>query len=184
MRKTGFHAFLVVLAAVIALGNWACSPAKTVKTQKATSDRPYNLEDEGKIPPPEAQDRPIEADVEEIPLEDEDVVGENVAAPKDTTKTGQTGSGPAGVAGKEGGFAIPVFRVQILATSSEQSAQEAKNRAENRLGFPAYVTLVDGMYKVRVGDCTTREEADKVRERCRAAGYTDAWIVTDALKGP
>ncbi len=77
-----------------------------------------------------------------------------------------------------------VFRVQILATSSEQSAMEAKKRVEKKLGFAAYVSFVDGMYKVRVGDCSSREEADKVRERCRGAGYSDAWIVTDVMKGP
>jgi hypothetical protein len=142
------------------------------------------LEEEGEIPPKDVRDSPAEADVEEIPVENDDVVGENVVAPKDTTKSRETGAGPAGVEGRDGSFALPVFRVQILATSSEHSAMEAKKRVEKKLGFAAYVSFVDGMYKVRVGDCSSREEADKVRERCRGAGYSDAWIVTDVMKGP
>jgi len=33
------------------------------------------------------------------------------------------------------------------------------------------------MYKVRVGDCLTRECAEEIQHRCREAGYPDAWIV-------
>jgi hypothetical protein len=183
LKRSYLYPALVVIVAAVALGGWACTPAKTTTTKKSNAETPYNLEEEGEIPPKDVQDTPAEADFEEIPMENDDVEGENVEAPKDTTKTGKSGAGPAGVAGKDGGFAIPVFRVQVLATSSEQSAMDAKKRVEKRLGFPAYVSLVDGMYKVRVGDCTTREEANKVRERCRGAGYSDAWIVTDVMKG-
>jgi hypothetical protein len=177
---------IAALAAVLVAGAssmWACAPAKSRAPEKATEEKPYDLESEGEIPPAD-ENAPAEADVEEIPLETEDVEAENVEAPKDTTKNDKSGAGPAGVPGRDGSIAVPVFRVQILATSSETSAREAKKRVEDRLGFPVYVTRIDGMYKVRVGDCSTRAEAEKVRERCRGAGYADAWIVTDVLRGP
>ncbi len=183
MKRSYLYSIAVVILAMVALGGWACTPAKTTTSKKASADKPYSLEEEGEIPPKEVRDTPAEADFEEIPVENDDVESENVEAPKDTTNTGKTGAGPAGVPGKDGGFAIPVYRVQVLATSSEQSAMDAKKKVENKLGFPAYMSLVDGMYKVRVGDCASREEANKVRERCRGAGYSDAWIVTDVMKG-
>ena len=171
---------LIVLAATVAVG---CSAKQATKApEKATADQPYEFEKEGEIPPPEEKAVASEADVEEIAMDDDEIVGENVEAPKDTTRA--AGGGPATVSGKDGGFAIPVFRVQILATSNEKSALDTEKKVEGRLGLPAYVSFEDGMYKVRVGDSSTREEAEKVRTKVRGAGYTDAWIVTDMLRGP
>jgi hypothetical protein len=184
VNRSVLFAVLAVFVAVGLLGSEACTPAKTKAPEKTSAEQPYDLEQEGEIPPAPVEEAPAEADVEEIPVEDNDVVAENVEIPRDTTKSGETGAGPAGVEGRDGSVSVPVFRVQILATSSEQSALDAKKRVENRLGLAAYISLVDGMYKVRVGDCATREEANKVRETCRGAGYTDAWIVTDVLKAP
>lgn len=184
MSRSVLFAVLAVFLAAGLMGLGACAPAKTKAPEKTSAEQPYDLEKEGEIPPPPAEETPAQADVEEIPVEENDVEAENVEAPKDTTKSVETGAGPAGVEGRDGSVSVPVFRVQILATSSEQSALDAKKRVENRLGLAAYINLVDGMYKVRVGDCSTREEADKVREKCRGAGYTDAWIVTDVLRAP
>jgi hypothetical protein len=176
----------LALTMLLVVGLTGCAPKKTAKApERATNDEPYDFEKEGTIPPPEETDVTPEADVEELPMEDDSVVAEDVEAPKDTTKAVPPPGpgGPAGVSGKDGSFAVPVYRVQIMATSSEQSAMDLKSRVEKRLGFAAYVSFVDGMYKVRVGDSGTRGEAEKVRTRCRQAGYTDAWIVTDVLKG-
>jgi hypothetical protein len=174
---------LVAVVALLAIGLSACAPSKTKAPEQASSKEPYEFEKEGDIPPPEETDVAAEVDVEEIPVEEEEIVGENVEAPKDTTRA--TGGGPGAVAGKDGSIAVPVLRVQILATTSEQSALDAKKKIENRLRYAVYITHEDGMYKVRVGDCENRTEAEKVRRVCREAGYTDAWIVSDVLRaGP
>jgi len=173
-------AFIILLS--IALALTACAPKQAIKApERASSAQPYDFEREGKVPPPEEPEPKPEADVEEIVVEENDIVGEDVVAPKDTTKAAR--GGPGRVEGKDGGFALPVFRVQVLATTSEQSARDTKNKIEGRLGLPAYVAFEDGMYKVRVGDSPTRELAEKVRTKLRGAGYTDAWIVTDVLRG-
>jgi hypothetical protein len=75
-----------------------------------------------------------------------------------------------------------VFRVQVFATASEAAAKEAQRSAEARVGLVVHVVQETGLFKVRVGDATTRVEAEKIRRRCQNAGYTDAWIVTDVLK--
>lgn len=176
----GVALVVVSIVALLAAGLLACTPAKTKAPEKASSEQPYDFEKEGDIPP-EDTEAVAEVDVEEIPVEEDEVVGENVEAPKDTTRA--KGGGPGAVSGKDGSIAIPVLRVQILATTSEQSALDTEAEIERRLGIDARVTFEDGMYKVRVGDCTNRTEAEKVRRKCREAGYTDAWIVSDVRTG-
>ena len=173
-------AFVIMLAMAVSLP--ACSAKQATKApERASASQPYDFEKEGTVPPPDQTEPKPEADVEEIVVEENDIVGEDVEAPKDTTK--ETRGGPGRVEGKDGGFALPVFRVQVLATTSEQSALDTKSKIEGRLGLPAYVAFEDGLYKVRVGDSPTRELAEKVRTKLRGAGYTDAWIVTDVLRG-
>jgi hypothetical protein len=163
----------------------ACSPKQATKAPaRATAKQPYNVESEGKIPPPPEKVPESEADVEEIAVDEADIVGEDVPAPRDTTKAVR-GGGPTGVEGRDGTVNVMVYRVQVLATTSEQSAREAEKKIETRLGIAAYVNFEDGMYKVRVGDSATRQEAEKVRAKVRAAGYSDAWIVRDSYRaGP
>lgn len=161
----------------------ACSAKQATRPpERASAKQPYDFEKEGTVPPPEKPAPAPETDVEEIPVEEADIVGEDVAAPRDTTKA--TRRGPEAVQGRDGTVNIMVFRVQVLATTSERSALETKRKIENRLGLATYVALEEGMYKVRVSDCSTRESAEKVRNQLRGAGYTDAWIVRDSLRSP
>ena len=73
------------------------------------------------------------------------------------------------------------YRVQIFAGSSEDNARELALEAESALGVPVYVNHVDGYWKVRVGDCRTRAEAETLRNRARNAGYADCWIAADTI---
>ena len=173
-----------ILVLMLAVTMTACSPKQATRApERASAEQPYDFEAEGTVPPPEKPASTPEADVEEIAVDQDDIVGEDVVPPRDTTKAVR--SGPSGVEGRDGGVNIMVYRVQVLATSSEQSARDTKKKIENRLGLPAYVTFEEGMYKVRVGDSPTREGAEKVRNKVRGAGYTDAWIVRDSLRtGP
>jgi hypothetical protein len=173
-----------ILVLILAVTMTACSPKQATKApERATAQQPYDFEAEATAPPPEKPASTPEADVEEIAVDEDDIVGEDVAAPRDTTKAAR--GGPQTVEGRDGSVNIMVYRVQVLATTSEQSAKDAEKKIENRLGIAAYVTFEDGMYKVRVGDSPTREDAEKVRAKVRGAGYTDAWIVRDSLRaGP
>jgi len=178
--KIAIIVFLMLLAATMS----ACATKQATKApERASAQQPYDFEAEGTVPPPEQPASKPEADVEEIAIDEDDIVGEDVAPPRDTTKAAR--GGPQAVEGRDGSVNIMVYRVQVLATSSERSALDAQKKIENRLGLAAYVTFEDGMYKVRVGDSPTREEAEKVRTKARGAGYTDAWIVRDSLRaGP
>ena len=74
------------------------------------------------------------------------------------------------------------FRVQVFATGDEETAEAVREAAQEKMGIPVYVELVEGLYKVRIGDCATREAAEVLKQRCQEAGYGDAWIVETQVK--
>ena len=70
------------------------------------------------------------------------------------------------------------YRVQIFASWSNENAERIANEA--RMKFPnekIYVEYIPPLYRVRVGDCKTRAEAESLRDVARSSGYSDAFIV-------
>jgi len=126
---------------------------------------PYDFQKEGQVPPVEKAEVREEPDVEEMPLEEPTIEVREAEAKVDTT------------ARPEPPTTVDGFRVQLFASVSRDTAENARKAAEERLGMRAYVDLVEGMYKVRVGDCRTREQAETVLRRCQERYYQDAWIV-------
>jgi len=145
----------------------SCAPAKPGTSKRATMDKPYDFKKEGKIPPVEKTVQP-EPDVEELVVEELPVESVEAEAPIDTTSKIDPNAGRVMLDG---------FRVQVFASGAEDVAASARAAAASRLGVMAYVELVDGLYKVRVGDCKTREQAQALLARCQDSYYTDAWIV-------
>ncbi len=75
---------------------------------------------------------------------------------------------------------IDGFRVQLFATKDYENALVVRKEAEFVFidyGHNVYVEFDAPYYKVRVGDCKTREEAEALRELARKNGYPSAWIV-------
>lgn len=151
---------VIVTAIVFAM---SCAPARdgaSTPPARATEAEPYAFEAEGKIPAPENE--PAEADVEELPLDETELAVEEAVAPVDTTTP------PVMIDG---------FRVQLFASGVKETADFARRTAAERLGVAVYVELVEAVYKVRAGDCATREEAEALRAKCQSSYYKDAWIV-------
>ncbi|MDR7403863.1 MAG: SPOR domain-containing protein, partial [Armatimonadota bacterium] len=48
---------------------------------------------------------------------------------------------------------------------------DARAEALRQLGFEAYVTASGGLYRVQVGAFARRENAERLAEQLRAAGY-------------
>ena len=70
------------------------------------------------------------------------------------------------------------YRVQIFASWSNENAERIANEA--RMKFPEqkiYVEYIPPLYRVRVGDCKTRAEAESLRDMAKSSGYSDAFIV-------
>lgn len=75
---------------------------------------------------------------------------------------------------------IDGFRVQLFATKDNQAATLEKQEAEfvfSPDGVGVYIEFDSPMYKLRIGDCRTREEAEELRELARQKGYPTSWIV-------
>lgn len=72
------------------------------------------------------------------------------------------------------------FRVQLFASKDIERTTLEKSEAEfvfAREGVAVYIEFDSPMYKVRIGDCRSREEAEQLREIARRNGYPSAWIV-------
>jgi cell division septation protein DedD len=76
------------------------------------------------------------------------------------------------------------FRVQILASTSEENANGFAGEARTKLDHPVYVEYIPPYYKVRVGDFIVRSDAESCRDRIRGMGYTDAFVVESLVNVP
>lgn len=70
------------------------------------------------------------------------------------------------------------FRVQICAVSNEERAKEIQRDALLKfINEEIYLIYDNPYYKVRVGNCPTRYEADKLQQLAVEKGFEDAWVV-------
>ena len=123
---------------------------------------------------------PADTDVgEEI---DEFAAGGEFSTTAAGTVEAETTETPAGVATTYTGGVIDGYRVQIIASSYQDNADNVAGQV--RAAYPGtdvYVEHIQGLYKVRVGDYADRGAAETMRDRLRNAGYADAWIVKEAV---
>jgi len=69
------------------------------------------------------------------------------------------------------------FRVQIFASSTEKNAMKIVDDARTAFSGRVYVEHVAPYYKVRIGDCLTKEDADVLKTKAVGLGYRGAFIV-------
>jgi hypothetical protein len=72
------------------------------------------------------------------------------------------------------------YRIQIFATKDIEVATRQKKEAEYyfaNLGVGVYIDFDSPLYKVRIGDCKNREEAEALLGKVKEAGYNTAFIV-------
>jgi len=74
------------------------------------------------------------------------------------------------------------YRVQIFATTSQESADRLAEEARAKLIEGVYIEYLPPFYKVRVGDCLTQQEAQNLKERIINAGFQDAFVVETKIK--
>lgn len=161
---------IALAASTLALGCAGGRPAsKPVQDDKAT----YRLESEGQVALDESA---IRREVDRVDEFEEAPVAES-ALPVEDVEVIE----PAVTAAPASSGSMPGYRVQIFASGSRTSAEAVRQAVASALDLSAYVEQVDGIYKVRVGDCPSRPEAEDVLQRCRRAGYSDAWIVSSSV---
>jgi hypothetical protein len=73
--------------------------------------------------------------------------------------------------------AVYGFRVQIFASSTQKNASRVADDARSSFGGKVYVEHVAPYYKVRVGDCLTKGEADMLKNKALSIGFRGAFVV-------
>lgn len=74
------------------------------------------------------------------------------------------------------------YRVQVVASSYEDNARAVADKVRGAFpGTGVYVQHIQNLYKVRVGDFKDRAGAEAMRDKLKAAGYADAWIVKETV---
>ncbi|NNE08378.1 MAG: SPOR domain-containing protein [Gemmatimonadetes bacterium] len=71
---------------------------------------------------------------------------------------------------------ISGYRVQLMATTDAEKAMEFAEAIQPAFSHSVYVEYQEPFYKVRLGDCQTREEAVRILSAVRANGFDEAWI--------
>ncbi len=69
------------------------------------------------------------------------------------------------------------YRVQLYAASSESYARKRAAEYETVFDEKVYVAYEGLLYKVRIGDCTSMDEASALRRKAVEAGQGGAFIV-------
>ncbi|MBN1154283.1 SPOR domain-containing protein [candidate division KSB1 bacterium] len=77
---------------------------------------------------------------------------------------------------------VPGYRVQICAVADEMKAREIQQDAILKFLENVYLTFDSPYYKVRVGDCITRFEADMLQHSAIEKGFEDAWVVKTTVR--
>ncbi len=69
------------------------------------------------------------------------------------------------------------FRVQVFATRFSRSADSIKTVLEEKWNEDVYIAFDAPVYKVRIGNFVTRNEAEKMKISIVKQGFDTAWIV-------
>jgi len=75
------------------------------------------------------------------------------------------------------------FRVQICAVADEIKAKQVQRDAIMQfLNEEVYLDYHAPYYKVRIGNCLTRYEAEQLQQLVIKKGFADAWVVRTIVK--
>ncbi len=72
------------------------------------------------------------------------------------------------------------FRVQIIATQDLEKATLLEEKAKSQFsmnGYNTYLVFEAPLYKIRLGDFTSRNKADELKVQALKYGYREAFIV-------
>jgi hypothetical protein len=69
------------------------------------------------------------------------------------------------------------FRVQLFSTRIEEEARATVQKATVSFPENVYLMFDNPFFKVRLGDCPSRVDADSLQQRAIQQGYASAWIV-------
>lgn len=77
------------------------------------------------------------------------------------------------------------YRVQLISTRNEAEARTVKLDAMLSFQSHIYIIFDNPYYKIRIGDCISRFDANELQEIAVKKGFNEAWVVkTKVFKQP
>ncbi len=193
MKLTPFVSSILI-AAVACASPYRDAPPETT-ARRPTAERPTPIEDEPTLEPQptlrEVDDQPTPvADASEQTLvgsvsADGTLHADTLAgAQSDTSRVVRETVVTGAIRSTIGvGPLATGYRVQVFAARDRDVAADAVGRLrEQQVADPVYMEWVDPWYKVRVGDFTDRESAERLRDRLVELGFPEAWIVRTTIR--
>jgi cell division septation protein DedD len=129
------------------------------------------------LPSEEEAQRVRETTRETIPLlpqGERGLGGEDLPPPPADTTQAAVAPEPAAPAEAQTRYG---YRVQLFATSREDLARQRAEEYQKLFEEKVYVEYEGLLYKVRVGDCLSHEEASALRRKAVGLGHTGAFTV-------
>ena len=77
---------------------------------------------------------------------------------------------------------IEGYRVQVLVTRNSHSADSIRAVLSDKIDEDVYITYEVPYYKIRVGNCVDRKQAEELQLRLVELGYASAWIIRTRVK--
>jgi len=146
-----------------------CAPKKTTVETKGLEEVVVFNEDtlatQGPLAPPAEEPMPAEAvAIAPPPIEEPTVRLLTAETPPPTTPVVEARM-------------IYGFRIQIFASLTEKNAGKVADDVRSAFAEKIHVDYVAPYYKIRVGDCLTREDAEFLKSKALKLGYQGAFIV-------
>ena len=79
---------------------------------------------------------------------------------------------------------VPGYRVQLFTSDVEFEARAVEERALLEFEENVYLIFDSPTYKIRVGDFTSRLDANALRKKAVGLGYRDAWVIQSRVIVP
>ena len=79
---------------------------------------------------------------------------------------------------------IEGYRVQVLVTRNTHSADSIRAVLSDKIDEDVYITYEVPYYKIRVGNCVDRKQAEELKLKLVELGYASAWIIRTRVKAP
>jgi hypothetical protein len=193
MKATTLASSILIVAAACASPYRDAPPETTAR--RPTTERPTSVEDEPVLEPQptlrEVDDQPTGvADASEQTLvgsvaADGRVRADTLAGARpDTSRVVRETVVTGAIRSTTGVGALATgYRVQVFAARDRDVAAGAVRRLrEQQVANPIYMEWVDPWYKVRVGDFTDRQSAERLRGQLVEVGFPEAWIVRTTIR--
>lgn len=153
--------FLILLPLLLLL---SCSSSKEIVKADADNELPFKYDES----------------FDPLTLNDDDIIIAGKNSGNDNTEQNKTDSDQQNQLKEINGF-----RVQILATKNLETAslfeQEAAERFQNN-DQETYLLFETPLYKIRVGNCKHRSDAEYLRDLAIQHGYREAFIVPSKIQ--